>query len=156
MPVDNSGELKSLTNSINDIWSPTKTQFDEKLVTVAEVDNVLLKALLDAMKKGETSQEAYNEVMSKLPKGVTESKLLKEYKEVLGRPLGDPDNYDPSKLDGELKKMKKKLAEYLAFGMFCDDQIKHAQNRIDQINMMANSGPLYGDSDPGYGGSPYS
>ena len=141
MPVDNSGELKSLTNSINDIWSPTKTQFDEKLVTVAEVDNVLLKALLDAMKKGETSQEAYNEVMSKLPKGVTESKLLKEYKEVLGRPFGDPDNYDQGKLEGELKKMKKKVAEYLAFGMFCDDQIKHAQNRINQINMMASLEP---------------
>ena len=141
MPIDHSGELKSLTSSINDIWSPTKTQFDGKLATVAEIDNALLKPWLDAMSKGETSQEAYDEVMSKLPKGVTESKLLKEYKEVLGRPLGDPDNYDPSKLDGELKKMKKKLAEYLAFGMFCDDQIKHAQNRINQINMMASLEP---------------
>ena len=141
MTVDNSGELKSLTSSINDIWSPTKTQFDGKLATVAEIDNVLLKPWLAAMNKGETSQEAYDEVMSKLPKGVTESKLLKEYKEALGRPLDTPDNYDQDKLDGELKKMKKKVAEYLAFGMFCDDQIKHAQNRINQINMMAQLEP---------------
>lgn len=143
MPIDHSGELKSLTSSINDMWSPTKTQFDGKLATVAGLDNALLKPWLEAMKKDDdkTSLQAYNQVISKLPKGYTESKLLKEYKETFGKPLDSPDKYNENKLNEDLKKVKKKVAEFLAFGMFCDDQIKHAQNRINQINMMTSVEP---------------
>ena len=145
--ADNSAEINYYTDSINYMWSPTKNQFDGKEATVAELESVLEKPWLEAMKKDpkKTSQQAYDEVISKLPKGATEKKLLEDFKTVFGKPLDPPNKYTQNMLEADIGKLKKKVREFLAYGMFCDDQIRYAQQRIDQLNKQGGD-PMYGES----------
>ena len=153
MSNSTAAQIQSLQNSISDMWQPTKTQMEGE-----QVDIALLKAFFknwdDAMKKGETNEGGYHTAVSKLPKDnpntpfneeMTESQLKDKIKKAFGKPLDELDKYDVDRLENDINALQKTVRKFLAYGNFCDDQIKNLNNKIDQLNK-ATQEPMYGES----------
>lgn len=143
MPTSgSSSEVTSLQDSISYTWEPTKTKLLDQ-----QADILLLKTFFkdweDAMNKGETNEQGYKEAVSKLPKdnpntsnneGITEKEILDKAKDFFEKPLGNVTSYDVKQLEANVGKLQEKVRHFLAYGNFCDDQIKDAEDRIRDIN----------------------
>ncbi|OGI07187.1 MAG: hypothetical protein A3I68_03200 [Candidatus Melainabacteria bacterium RIFCSPLOWO2_02_FULL_35_15] len=159
MSSSGANEIKSLQNSITDMWEPTKSTLEGR-----QADDALLKTFFttweDLMKKGESNVEGYRDAVAQIeqgspgiPKsGLTESQLLEKIEKILGKPLDPPDQFkledfgtDGKDGTGIKKKLRDDLIKWVALGFFCDSQIKNLNNKIEQLNKRSND-PMYGES----------
>ncbi len=139
--------INNLSNDISHFWEPAKNKIIER-----QADIVLLTTFFknweNALEEGETNQQGYQKAILMLPKeqvnvrnsGITENQLLDKVKETLGKPLS-------SVTEDDVNSLVQKVRSYVAYGNYFDDQIRGAQQRINDLNNQINSeGPMYGDS----------
>ena len=138
------------------MWQPTKNKFMDEQIATASV-KTFFKNWFDALEKGETGEEAYNDAIAQLPEpkdnvpksGITEEQLMEKIEKALGKSFSEATDIDmplsdviddetrktlEDKIQEDLDALKKNMRRFVAYGFFVDSMIKDAEDKINAYN----------------------
>ena len=156
MAIDRSGEIKSLSDSIQFIWQPAKSKLQSQQIDDASI-RTFFKNWYEALEKGETGEGAYNDAIAQSPEGnpnvpgsgMTEERLIEKIEKSFGKPfdevtdIGMPlsdvvDDETRQKLEDKIQEdldaIKKHIRRFVAHGFFVDSTIKDIEDKINAYN----------------------